>query len=172
MDKTVLFLNLANDPTIERIITPRIALTTAECAALHPTSFNPDYCSLFHRPIAYRLYLRPSTKFLTIIAPPVLHTSEMHNQVPGIRVRQACAGHPDGHVLLRRRSPRGLRRPRGGARPPRLPRCASRISRVSGVSRRGSDDKEKVKRKRILIIRALLFSVGMRISGTAGFIMT
>jgi hypothetical protein len=27
MDKTVLFLNLANDPTIERIITPRIALT-------------------------------------------------------------------------------------------------------------------------------------------------
>ena len=30
MDKTVLFLNLANDPTIERIITPRIALTTAE----------------------------------------------------------------------------------------------------------------------------------------------
>ena len=28
MDRTVLFLNLANDPTIERIITPRIALTT------------------------------------------------------------------------------------------------------------------------------------------------
>ena len=25
-----LFLNLANDPTIERIITPRLALTTAE----------------------------------------------------------------------------------------------------------------------------------------------
>lgn len=25
----MLFLNLANDPTIERIITPRIALTTA-----------------------------------------------------------------------------------------------------------------------------------------------
>ena len=33
MDKTVLFLNLANDPTIERIITPRIALTTAEYLA-------------------------------------------------------------------------------------------------------------------------------------------
>lgn len=30
MDRTVLFLNLANDPTIERIITPRIALTTGE----------------------------------------------------------------------------------------------------------------------------------------------
>jgi vacuolar-type H+-ATPase subunit B/Vma2 len=28
----VLFLNLANDPTIERIITPRIALTTAGAA--------------------------------------------------------------------------------------------------------------------------------------------
>jgi|TARA_B110000977_G_scaffold15980_1_gene19492 V-type H+-transporting ATPase subunit B len=31
--KVVLFLNLANDPTIERIITPRIALTTAEYLA-------------------------------------------------------------------------------------------------------------------------------------------
>ena len=30
MEKTVLFLNLANDPTIERIITPGLALTTAE----------------------------------------------------------------------------------------------------------------------------------------------
>jgi len=30
MEKTCLFLNLANDPTIERIITPRLALTTAE----------------------------------------------------------------------------------------------------------------------------------------------
>lgn len=33
MDQTVLFLNLANDPTIERIITPRLALTTAEYLA-------------------------------------------------------------------------------------------------------------------------------------------
>lgn len=30
MSRTCLFLNLANDPTIERIITPRLALTTAE----------------------------------------------------------------------------------------------------------------------------------------------
>ncbi|KAF7141060.1 hypothetical protein RHSIM_Rhsim06G0014600 [Rhododendron simsii] len=30
MERVSLFLNLANDPTIERIITPRIALTTAE----------------------------------------------------------------------------------------------------------------------------------------------
>ncbi|KDD75010.1 alpha/beta family ATP synthase [Helicosporidium sp. ATCC 50920] len=33
MQRTVLFLNLASDPTIERIITPRIALTTAEYLA-------------------------------------------------------------------------------------------------------------------------------------------
>ncbi|TBU06810.1 subunit B of V-type proton ATPase [Hamiltosporidium magnivora] len=32
-ERTVLFLNLANDPTIERIITPRLALTTAEYLA-------------------------------------------------------------------------------------------------------------------------------------------
>merc|ERR1719297_13294 len=33
MERTALFLNLANDPTIERIITPRLALTTAEFLA-------------------------------------------------------------------------------------------------------------------------------------------
>ncbi|KAD4888522.1 hypothetical protein E3N88_20595 [Mikania micrantha] len=33
MERVTLFLNLANDPTIERIITPRIALTTAEYMA-------------------------------------------------------------------------------------------------------------------------------------------
>jgi V/A-type H+-transporting ATPase subunit B len=33
LDRTVLFLNLADDPTIERIITPRVALTTAEYLA-------------------------------------------------------------------------------------------------------------------------------------------
>ena len=33
MERTVLFMNLANDPTIERIITPRLALTTAEYLA-------------------------------------------------------------------------------------------------------------------------------------------
>ncbi|CEF65106.1 V-type proton ATPase subunit B, kidney [Strongyloides ratti] len=33
MDNVCLFLNLANDPTIERIITPKIALTTAEFLA-------------------------------------------------------------------------------------------------------------------------------------------
>lgn len=33
MEKVALFLNLANDPTVERIITPRIALTTAEYLA-------------------------------------------------------------------------------------------------------------------------------------------
>ncbi len=33
MERVSLFLNLANDPTIERIITPRIALTLAEYLA-------------------------------------------------------------------------------------------------------------------------------------------
>ena len=33
IDRTVLFMNLANDPAVERIATPRIALTTAEYLA-------------------------------------------------------------------------------------------------------------------------------------------
>ena len=30
LEKAVVFINLADDPAIERILTPRIALTTAE----------------------------------------------------------------------------------------------------------------------------------------------
>lgn len=33
LDRTILFLNLADDPSIERLITPRVALTTAEYLA-------------------------------------------------------------------------------------------------------------------------------------------
>jgi V/A-type H+-transporting ATPase subunit B len=33
LDRTILFLNLADDPTIERLLTPRLALTTAEYLA-------------------------------------------------------------------------------------------------------------------------------------------
>ncbi len=33
MERTILFLNMANDPTIERMLTPRVALTTAEYLA-------------------------------------------------------------------------------------------------------------------------------------------
>jgi V/A-type H+-transporting ATPase subunit B len=35
LERTVLFINLADDPTIERLITPRVALTTAEYLAFH-----------------------------------------------------------------------------------------------------------------------------------------
>lgn len=35
IDRTVLFINLANDPAIERIATPRMALTAAEYLAFH-----------------------------------------------------------------------------------------------------------------------------------------
>jgi V/A-type H+-transporting ATPase subunit B len=35
MDRTALFLNLADDPTVERLMTPRVALTAAEYLAYH-----------------------------------------------------------------------------------------------------------------------------------------
>jgi V/A-type H+-transporting ATPase subunit B len=35
LERTILFMNLADDPTIERLITPRTALTTAEYLAFH-----------------------------------------------------------------------------------------------------------------------------------------
>jgi len=46
MERTVLFLNLANDPTIERIITPRIALTTAEYLAYEKGMTSPKDASM------------------------------------------------------------------------------------------------------------------------------
>merc|ERR1712138_84524 len=56
MQRTVLFLNLANDPTIERIITPRLALTTAEYLAyekdLHVLTILTDissYATLYEK---------------------------------------------------------------------------------------------------------------------------
>jgi len=49
MDRVVLFMNLANDATIERIITPRLALTTAEFLAyeedMHVLSILTDMSS-------------------------------------------------------------------------------------------------------------------------------
>mmetsp|Transcript_39187 Transcript_39187/g.63594 ORF Transcript_39187/g.63594 Transcript_39187/m.63594 type:complete len:286 (+) Transcript_39187:50-907(+) len=49
ISRTALFMNLANDPTIERIITPRLALTTAEDLAyeseLHVLVILPDLSS-------------------------------------------------------------------------------------------------------------------------------
>ena len=98
MDRTVLFLNLANDPTIERIITPRIALTTAgvwSCRwewALFEVS--PNGC----------IRQFPATVDEVRTPPCASHSSELlwlpftHPpcRVPGLRVRHARAGHPHG----------------------------------------------------------------------------
>ena len=43
IDRTILFINLANDPAIERISTPRMALTAAEYLAFEKTCM----CLLF-----------------------------------------------------------------------------------------------------------------------------
>ena len=51
MERVTLFLNLANDPTIERIITPRLALTTAEYYAyqVRPATPAPASASICAR---------------------------------------------------------------------------------------------------------------------------
>ena len=49
LDRTVLFMNLANDPAIERIATPRMALTAAEYLAftkgMHVLVIITDFCT-------------------------------------------------------------------------------------------------------------------------------
>ena len=46
MENVCLFLNLANDPTIERIITPRLALTTAEFLAYQCKNYFSITCQM------------------------------------------------------------------------------------------------------------------------------
>lgn len=58
MQRTALFLNLANDPTIERIITPRLALTTGAPAR---TASRPPPRSCAHSPPTHAL---PAAEYL------------------------------------------------------------------------------------------------------------
>ena len=65
MQRTTLFLNLANDPIIERIITPRLALATAEDLAherdLHVLVILMDTRSHAATPDTCTRICRPST---------------------------------------------------------------------------------------------------------------
>jgi hypothetical protein len=92
LDRVTLFLNLANDPTIERIITPRLALTTAEYYAYqlekHVLVILTDMSSyadalrevsvkgqVIFRYLAYsRRFLRLARRFLVVVAIPVICT--------------------------------------------------------------------------------------------------
>ena len=49
LDRTVLFVNLANDPAIERIATPRMALTAAEYLAFEKGYACPCYSDRYHK---------------------------------------------------------------------------------------------------------------------------
>jgi F0F1-type ATP synthase alpha subunit len=68
MDRVVLFMNLANDPTIERIITPRLALTTAEYLAyeeeMHVLTILTDMSSEEDTQVTCTLICQPSTSVL------------------------------------------------------------------------------------------------------------
>lgn len=126
MDKTVLFLNLANDPTIERIITPRIALTTAEYLAYEcaPTLYRHPP-ALWHPHAHLSAHRTPlSTRRCCVDGPresslgPVLPGSCPRPGRKGpqkqcrhvMQVRQARAGHPHGHVVVRRCAAGGVGR--------------------------------------------------------------
>ncbi len=130
MDKTVLFLNLANDPTIERIITPRIALTTAECVsfwacvqsrldALHQvqcalntgippcmlrsSAASPDYVDLLRRYLAYTCgkHVLVILTDMSSYADALREVSAAREEVPGRRGYPG-EGVDQTHSLLRR----------------------------------------------------------------------
>ena len=72
-----LFLNLANDPTIERIITPRLALTTAEYLAyereMHVLVILTDMSSYADALREVRLPLRCSPPRDRVSSPLIYH---------------------------------------------------------------------------------------------------
>ena len=47
-DHVVMFLNLANDPVVERLITPKVALTAAEYLAFRERHAYPGYPDRYH----------------------------------------------------------------------------------------------------------------------------
>ena len=113
MDRTVLFLNLANDPTIERIITPRIALTTAEYLAYE--------CGMHVLVIltgAARggVGLEGQGRAAQLWRAGRLHPCTYFNSLPHISLMPTRR-----HVFLRRRAARGVGGPRGSAGAARLP---------------------------------------------------
>jgi len=108
MQRTALFLNLANDPTIERIITPRLVsiafLVLFYFDVGKTSSGQSDIIQKCQFPTIY-------INFLFTFSINLLSTGAVHGGVSGLRARPARAVHPDGHVLLRRRPARGVRRP-------------------------------------------------------------
>lgn len=71
MQRTALFLNLANDPTIERIITPRLTLTTAEYLAyerdLHVLVILTDMSSYADALREVRAYVRGAVAAAAVV---------------------------------------------------------------------------------------------------------
>ena len=47
-DHVVMFLNLANDPVVERLLTPKIALTAAEYLAFRKRNAHPGHPDRHH----------------------------------------------------------------------------------------------------------------------------
>ena len=75
IDRSVLFMNLANDPAIERIATPRMALTAAEYLAyekgMHVLVIMTDmtnYCE------ALREFQQHAVKFQDVVVTQVIFT--------------------------------------------------------------------------------------------------
>ena len=70
MENVCLFLNLANDPTIERIITPRLALTAAEFMAyqceMHMLVILTDMSSYAEALRLVMFYFRHLTKYIRL----------------------------------------------------------------------------------------------------------
>ena len=46
-DHVVMYLNLANDPVVERLITPKVALTAAEYLAFEKRHAHPGYLNRY-----------------------------------------------------------------------------------------------------------------------------
>lgn len=84
--RTTLFLNLANDPTIERIITPRLALTAAEYLA-----YQVIFIMWMYQIYAHRLFTQTEKHVLVILtdmssyAEALREVSAAREEVPGRR---------------------------------------------------------------------------------------
>ena len=95
MQRTVLFTNLADDPTIERIITPRLALTTGESAVCEPFALpfparirvclTPPPCAAEYLAYERELHVLVILTDMSSYADALREVSAAREEVPGRR---------------------------------------------------------------------------------------
>ena len=80
-DHVVMFLNLANDPVVERLITPKVALTAAEYLAFEQNMHIPLFLNFLKYALSNKIPLNTRLIKLTFLKSRVLRTVSQNDKI-------------------------------------------------------------------------------------------